>query len=114
MFLEISPWGLFVTFNLLFYVQKWSPQASQFAHMTKRGTPRFLPFLHLFYSTSHLYSFQSADDMGLGKTLTMISLILAMKMKAKKDKEEMEEKKKDSWLSKTGNKNLLSLTQWIK
>lgn len=52
--------------------------------------------------------------MGLGKTLTMISLILAMKMKAKKDKEEMEEKKKDSWLSKTGNKNLLSLTQWIK
>lgn len=51
--------------------------------------------------------------MGLGKTLTMISLILAMKMKAKKDKEEMEEKK-DSWLSKTGNKNLLSLTQWIK
>lgn len=52
--------------------------------------------------------------MGLGKTLTMISLILAMKMKAKKDKGEMEEKKKDSWLSKTGNKNLLSLTQWIK
>uniref|UniRef100_A0A669EAY9 Transcription termination factor 2 n=1 Tax=Oreochromis niloticus TaxID=8128 RepID=A0A669EAY9_ORENI len=49
-----------------------------------------------------------ADDMGLGKTLTMISLILAMKMKAKKDKEEMEEKKKDSWLSKTDCSLVLS------
>ncbi|KAM6934577.1 transcription termination factor 2 [Xenentodon cancila] len=42
-----------------------------------------------------------ADDMGLGKTLTMISLILAKKMEAKKEDEEKEEKKLDTWVSKT-------------
>ncbi|XP_054887593.1 transcription termination factor 2 isoform X2 [Poeciliopsis prolifica] len=37
-----------------------------------------------------------ADDMGLGKTLTMIALMLTKKMEAKK-----EEKKLDSWISKS-------------
>ncbi|XP_072254585.1 LOW QUALITY PROTEIN: transcription termination factor 2 [Pyxicephalus adspersus] len=39
-----------------------------------------------------------ADDMGLGKTLTMIALILAQKRKQKSEKDE---KKLESWISKT-------------
>ncbi|KAM4730767.1 LOW QUALITY PROTEIN: transcription termination factor 2 [Anableps anableps] len=42
-----------------------------------------------------------ADDMGLGKTLTMISLMLTKKIEAKKEGEKKEEKKLDSWISKT-------------
>ncbi|XP_008279815.1 transcription termination factor 2 [Stegastes partitus] len=42
-----------------------------------------------------------ADDMGLGKTLTMIALILAKKIKAKEDDEKKEEKKLETWISKT-------------
>lgn len=40
-----------------------------------------------------------ADDMGLGKTLTMIALILAQKRKQKSEKSE--EKKLETWISKT-------------
>ncbi|CAN2387700.1 transcription termination factor [Pristimantis euphronides] len=40
-----------------------------------------------------------ADDMGLGKTLTMIAFILAQKKRQKSEKEE--EKKLESWISKT-------------
>uniref|UniRef100_A0A8C6LEJ2 Transcription termination factor 2 n=1 Tax=Nothobranchius furzeri TaxID=105023 RepID=A0A8C6LEJ2_NOTFU len=42
-----------------------------------------------------------ADDMGLGKTLTMIALILAKKIKAKEEDQRKEEKKLQTWLSKT-------------
>uniref|UniRef100_A0A8C4GQX6 Transcription termination factor 2 n=1 Tax=Dicentrarchus labrax TaxID=13489 RepID=A0A8C4GQX6_DICLA len=42
-----------------------------------------------------------ADDMGLGKTLTMIALILAKKIKAKEEDEKKEEKKAESWISKS-------------
>lgn len=51
----------------------------------------------------------TADDMGLGKTLTMIALMLTKKMEAKKEGEKKEEKKLDSWISKSGDSYLLSV-----
>ncbi|XP_072253563.1 transcription termination factor 2 isoform X2 [Leuresthes tenuis] len=48
-----------------------------------------------------------ADDMGLGKTLTIISLILAQKKKTEKDAKK-EEKKPESWLSKTDSSLVVS------
>ncbi|XP_044072783.1 transcription termination factor 2 [Siniperca chuatsi] len=49
-----------------------------------------------------------ADDMGLGKTLTMISLMLAKKIKAKQEDEKKEEKKLESWISKTDSSVVVS------
>ncbi|TDH06586.1 hypothetical protein EPR50_G00114970 [Perca flavescens] len=49
-----------------------------------------------------------ADDMGLGKTLTMIALILAKKIKAKEEAEKKEEKKPESWVSKTDSSLVVS------
>nr|XP_033469176.1 transcription termination factor 2 [Epinephelus lanceolatus] len=49
-----------------------------------------------------------ADDMGLGKTLTMIALILAKKIKAKEEVEKKEEKKEESWISKTDSSLVVS------
>lgn len=48
----------------------------------------------------------SADDMGLGKTLTMIALILAKKKTEKEEKEKKEKEKLETWLTKTGKKNI--------
>ncbi|KAM9319618.1 transcription termination factor 2 [Gastrophryne carolinensis] len=47
-----------------------------------------------------------ADDMGLGKTLTMVALILAQRRKHKSD--QAEEKKLESWISKTDSTLTLS------
>uniref|UniRef100_A0A668AUX7 Transcription termination factor 2 n=1 Tax=Myripristis murdjan TaxID=586833 RepID=A0A668AUX7_9TELE len=51
-----------------------------------------------------------ADDMGLGKTLTMIALILAMRRKVKEEeeKEKEENKKLESWISKSDSSLVLS------
>ncbi|XP_060909492.1 transcription termination factor 2 [Labrus mixtus] len=49
-----------------------------------------------------------ADDMGLGKTLTMIALILSKKIKAKEEDEKKEEKKPESWISKTESSVVVS------
>ncbi|XP_045910598.1 transcription termination factor 2 [Micropterus dolomieu] len=49
-----------------------------------------------------------ADDMGLGKTLTMISLILAKKIKAKQEDGKKEEKKLESWISKSDSSVVVS------
>uniref|UniRef100_A0AAQ5Z1H2 Transcription termination factor 2 n=1 Tax=Amphiprion ocellaris TaxID=80972 RepID=A0AAQ5Z1H2_AMPOC len=49
-----------------------------------------------------------ADDMGLGKTLTMIALILAKKIKAKEEDGKKEEKKLETWISKTDSSLVVS------
>ncbi|XP_029132845.2 transcription termination factor 2 [Labrus bergylta] len=49
-----------------------------------------------------------ADDMGLGKTLTMIALILSQKIKAKEEDKKKEEKKPESWISKSDSSVVVS------